>query len=59
MLVHLQEADVEGVLAHARDHLPPYQVPHKVLCVSQIPRNAMGKVNKKQLRKDMFPDSLT
>jgi malonyl-CoA/methylmalonyl-CoA synthetase len=29
------------------------EVPKKVLLVSQIPKNAMGKVNKKELRKEM------
>ncbi len=32
-------------------HLPPYQIPSIVHCVAAIPRNAMGKVNKKELKK--------
>ena len=38
-----------GLLAWARDRMPPYQVPTKVFIVDAIPRNAMGKVNKRAL----------
>ena len=34
--------------------LPDYQLPSRMEIVESIPRNAMGKVNKKQLRKDFF-----
>ncbi|CAL5220071.1 g2022 [Coccomyxa viridis] len=34
--------------------LPEYQLPSRMEVVENIPRNAMGKVNKKQLRKDFF-----
>ncbi|KAK9819448.1 hypothetical protein WJX74_006714 [Apatococcus lobatus] len=43
----------EQVLAHSRELLPSYQVPRTVVLVDAIPRNAMGKVNKKQLVKDL------
>ena len=36
------------------EKLPAYQLPSRVKAVVSIPRNAMGKVNKKQLRKDFF-----
>lgn len=41
--------------AWARDRLPPYQLPRHLQLVEAIPRNAMGKVNKKELRKQLFP----
>ncbi|CAG5125639.1 unnamed protein product [Candidula unifasciata] len=41
----------------AADHLPPYQIPTKLLCVDSIPRNVMGKVNKKELVTQLFPES--
>jgi malonyl-CoA/methylmalonyl-CoA synthetase len=34
--------------------LAPYKIPSAVLVVGDIPRNAMGKVNKKDLRKTLF-----
>lgn len=34
--------------------LPPYQLPNRFIWVDNIPRNAMGKVNKKQLRQQMM-----
>ena len=40
----------------AADKMPPYQVPRILKCVTEMPRNAMGKVNKKQLAEDMFPE---
>ena len=39
-----------------RDRLPPYAAPTVLRVVPQMPRNVMGKVNKKQLVKDMFPE---
>jgi len=35
--------------AFMRDHLASYRVPRKYFFVNEIPKNAMGKVNKKQL----------
>ncbi len=42
--------------AWARDRLPPYQLPRHLKLVEAIPRNAMGKVNKKELRQQLFPE---
>ncbi len=36
------------------DKLPPYQVPKRLKVVDTIPRNAMGKINKKELRQSEF-----
>lgn len=38
----------------AADRLPPYQLPAELRVVPAIPRNAMGKVNKKELRLQLF-----
>lgn len=43
--------------AWARERLPPYQLPRQLELVEAIPRNAMGKVNKKELRKQLFPEA--
>ena len=37
-----------------KSRLVPYKIPQELKCVDTMPRNAMGKVNKKQLVKDMF-----
>ncbi|MCC7265747.1 MAG: AMP-binding protein [Caulobacteraceae bacterium] len=42
---------VEGrLLAAARESLAPYKVPKRVIFVDELPRNAMGKVQKNLLR---------
>jgi malonyl-CoA/methylmalonyl-CoA synthetase len=38
-----------------KDKLPPYKVPTVLKVVPEIPRNAMGKINKKALRAQLFP----
>ncbi|XP_006813130.1 malonate--CoA ligase ACSF3, mitochondrial-like, partial [Saccoglossus kowalevskii] len=42
----------------AADILPSYKLPSVLKCVENIPKNPMGKVNKKQLKRDMFSDKL-
>ncbi|KAI9726932.1 MAG: hypothetical protein M1828_000280 [Chrysothrix sp. TS-e1954] len=37
-----------------KSRLVPYKIPQEMRCVQVMPRNAMGKVNKKQLVKDVF-----
>ncbi|EFN59012.1 hypothetical protein CHLNCDRAFT_29462 [Chlorella variabilis] len=41
--------------AWLKEHLPPYQLPRRLKVVEAIPRNQMGKVNKKELRAALFP----
>ena len=53
----VQKVTLEQLQSFAKEHLPPYQVPQQVEFVDDIPRNAMGKINKKQLLKSMFPDA--
>jgi malonyl-CoA/methylmalonyl-CoA synthetase len=40
-----------GVIAHVKGKLANYKVPKRVVFVSELPRNAMGKVLKAELRK--------
>lgn len=40
---------LEQLREHAAGELPPYQLPQRLHLVDALPRNAMGKVNKKQL----------
>ncbi|DBA68150.1 TPA: hypothetical protein ACH3X2_013918 [Trebouxia sp. C0005] len=49
-----EEVSLIGLQKYAADHLPPYQIPKILQLTDQIPRNAMGKINKKALIKDMF-----
>ncbi len=48
------EALTKSIAAFAKDKMPPYKVPTILRVVPAIPRNAMGKVNKKELRKALF-----
>lgn len=45
------------LVSWASDRLPPYELPRDMLVLSQIPRNAMGKVNKVEVR-DLFLQGL-
>ncbi|ESO83031.1 hypothetical protein LOTGIDRAFT_179813 [Lottia gigantea] len=45
---------VDEIKDFCKDKMSPYQIPKVVLCVEVMPRNAMGKVNKKELVKDLF-----
>lgn len=50
----VEEVSLEGLQKYAADRLPPYQIPKILKLTDQIPRNAMGKINKKALIKNMF-----
>lgn len=39
----------------AREHMAPYMVPTGLVLVEEMPRNQMGKVNKKDLLRHFFP----
>ena len=41
-----QEPDSESLRAWARERLAPYKVPSRFLLVEELPRNALGKVQK-------------
>lgn len=41
----------ETVIKHCKRRLPPYAVPHDVQFLSELPKNASGKVLKNELRK--------
>lgn len=45
-----QEATPEELVAHARGRLARYKVPDQIVIVSQLPRNAMAKIVKRELR---------
>ena len=41
----------QGVIAHVKERLANFKVPKRVVFVSELPRNTMGKVLKSELRK--------
>ncbi|XP_066514998.1 malonate--CoA ligase ACSF3, mitochondrial-like, partial [Hoplias malabaricus] len=41
--------------AWAREHMAPYTIPSGLIVVEEMPRNQMGKVNKKDLLRRFFP----
>jgi acyl-CoA synthetase (AMP-forming)/AMP-acid ligase II len=45
--------DTDALLTFARDRLADYKTPRHVVFVDELPRNAMGKVLKRQLRDDL------
>jgi len=46
----LGSADEAAVIARARAELAAYKTPKRVIVVEELPRNAMGKVQKNVLR---------
>ncbi|CAL2245463.1 unnamed protein product [Prunus armeniaca] len=48
---------LEDLSAWAKDKLAPYKIPTRLLLWDSLPRNAMGKVNKKELKKTLASDS--
>ena len=43
------DVDPDAVLAHAREHLANFKVPRSVVIVESFPRNASGKILKREL----------
>ncbi len=50
------EFDSDALLAFCRRHLASFKVPKSVLVVAELPRNATGKVLKRQLREPFWAD---
>ncbi len=48
--VIIGRGDEAGIIAQARKSLAAYKAPKRVIFVGELPRNAMGKVEKKKLR---------
>eukprot|EP00884_Botryococcus_braunii_P022081 jgi/Botrbrau1/8557/Bobra.0359s0021.1 len=53
-----QPLTLEQIRSEATAHLPPYQLPRVLKEVDSLPRNAMGKINKKSLLKELFAEEL-
>ena len=46
----------EDMIEFLSKHVAKYKLPDEIKIASSIPRNAMGKINKKTLRKTIWPD---
>lgn len=55
-LVGTDEIDLEVVQRHLDDHLARFKHPRRFEVVSALPRNAMGKVQKAELRAELATD---
>ena len=51
------DLEVTTLRSWCRDKMPRYWTPSLVRILSEMPRNVMGKVNKKELVKTLFPPS--
>lgn len=47
--------DLEQIRNYCKEHLPAYSCPTKMVIVEHLDRNAVGKINKKELRQKLFP----
>ena len=45
----IDDLNIETIRHYAKQHLPHYSLPDSITILDQIPRNALGKVNKKEL----------
>jgi len=50
------ELTIDEIKEFAAEKLAKYKVPRKLNIVEKIPRNAMGKVNKRSLAKQLYPE---
>ncbi|MET9087679.1 acyl-CoA synthetase [Streptomyces sp. NPDC004237] len=50
------EIDEAGLIAHVKETLPAFKAPKRVLFVDELPRNASGKILKRELR-ERFGDA--
>lgn len=53
---HAETFSMDALREFCRSHLEAHQVPVDVQVLTEIPRNAMGKVNKKHIVRDFFGD---
>ena len=49
------QIELESLQGFAAEKLAPYQIPKLLRVLDEMPRNAMGKINKKALVKSVFP----
>ena len=43
--------DVDGMIAHCRERIGGYKIPRRMAFVDEMPKSAMGKILKTELRR--------
>ncbi|MEU3519860.1 acyl-CoA synthetase [Streptomyces sp. NPDC006654] len=51
------EVDEAALIAHVKERLPAFKAPKRILFVASLPRNASGKILKRELRERFGPDA--
>jgi acyl-CoA synthetase (AMP-forming)/AMP-acid ligase II len=51
-----KEASEEELKAHVKANLARYKVPREIIFLDELPRNATGKVLKRELKMHELPD---
>ncbi|MFF7475152.1 fatty acyl-CoA synthetase [Streptomyces sp. NPDC008092] len=57
VVVRRGEIDEAGLIAHVKEKLPAFKAPKRILFVDALPRNASGKILKRELRERFGPAS--
>ena len=55
VIVSRSEINEEKLKSWCRENLASYKTPKEFIQVEEIEKNAMGKINKKILKKNLFP----
>jgi len=50
-----QSVTADELLAHCREHLAGFKLPKRIVFVDELPKNASGKILKRELRKRLQP----
>ena len=50
-----RQIDLASLQTWCEPHMPKYHIPRQLITLTGISKNAMGKVNKKQLLNQLFP----
>ena len=56
-VVASNEIDADAILRHCRERIADYQVPKRILFVDDLPKNAYGKILKRELRDRFAPQA--
>ena len=49
----------EEILAHCREHMAAYKVPHQVIFVDELPKSPIGKILRRELRAAALAGGIT
>lgn len=54
LVTHHSDFCIERLMAHCKNHLSTYKMPKAIFIVNELPKNASGKILKRQLREHYF-----